>query len=125
MLFFMIRLLSGFFSGFLFMIWLPVSLPAKPGAALAQLLLSPGEFLAAAFAFSISFISFASCLKAGLEAGRRLGGRAASRFEAAAGIAALLVCFLGLFFMGFWKAFLLFIFSFLYGIISIDFYRKR
>jgi hypothetical protein len=121
----MIRLLTGFSSGCLFMIWLPVSLPAEPGAALAQLLLSPGEFLAAAFAFSISFLSFASCLKAGLESGRRFEDRSASGFAAAAGIGALLVCFLALFFMGFWKAFLLFIFSFLYGIISIDFYRKR
>ncbi|MEN8700812.1 hypothetical protein [Bacillus infantis] len=125
MLFFMIRLLSGFSSGCLFMIWLPVSFPAEPGAALAQLLLSPGEFLAAAFAFSISFMSFASCLNAVLESGRRFEGRSASGFAAVCGIGALLVCFLALFFMGFWKGFLLFIFSFLYGIISIDFYRKR
>ncbi|MCA1039774.1 hypothetical protein LCM00_09710 [Bacillus infantis] len=121
----MIRLLSGFSSGCLFMIWLPVSLPAEPGAALAQLLLSPGEFLAAAFAFSISFMSFASCLNAILESGRRFEGSSASGFAAVCGIGALLVCFLALFFMGFWKGFLLFIFSFLYGIISIDFYRKR
>lgn len=116
-----IQLLIGYICGFLFIMWIPIHLPNKLSDIIVEVVLNPVPFVASILAFFIGFLLHADLLKKGIEMmaismwrGKFL------KFE----ILFIFFVFLSFYLLSLqalWPAVIFFCFSFLYGMISLDY----
>lgn len=119
----MIPLLIGFLCGNLFIKLFPIVVPFELSELLLIFVLNPFEFLVAATVFMIGFLMNAVIMEEGIEQITLLLFRKKAEIYKIFLFLLLLISFSLLFITGFWQTMVLFCFSLLYGIISIDFKR--
>lgn len=118
----LVKLLLGFFSGFLFIKCVPFDPPFHPSDLIVEFLFNPLGFFGASVFFIIGFLLNADLIKETAEL--MLGLRKASFLERMLS-PLIMVSFVLLFFSGFWQTTVFFCFSLLYGIISLDFQKFK
>ncbi|WP_409301430.1 hypothetical protein [Peribacillus sp. SCS-155] len=115
-----VQLMLGGTAGYLYIEWMPVSPSLSLYGFVVSLILDPVHFFAAAVAFVIAFINLASLIKDGIK--KISAGLYTKRKDIIeVGICCLvLIIFFFLWKLGDLNTLLLFCFSIIYGIISVD-----
>jgi hypothetical protein len=117
----LIQLALGFICGCLFINWMPIQFPFVISDFFAEFVLEPLEFFAAAVAFFIGLVANGDLIREGVEKTAALMHKKnVSFFEMAVNYSVIL-SFIIMARYGFWQTIVLFSFSFIYGMISIDF----
>ncbi|WP_153122674.1 hypothetical protein [Peribacillus tepidiphilus] len=116
-----LKILIGSLCGFLFIKWFPISNSFQFETFLVELILHPLDYFMATFMFIIGFLCQASILKAGIE---EIGRIWTKKPFNPVNLFVLLLAIGSFFFLwryGKIQSYLFFCFSFIYGIISIDY----
>ncbi|KAF0816984.1 hypothetical protein [Cytobacillus sp. FSL R5-0377] len=122
----LLKLMTGFVGGILFIKFFPVSIPMGISDMIVIFVLEPAGFVLGMTFFLISFIANAEIIRTIIEwtAGicKNINSLKSNNALLAAVLILLLIgCFFTLSVLSPWEAFALFCFSAIYGIISLDF----
>ncbi|WP_174734041.1 hypothetical protein [Mesobacillus harenae] len=120
MLKYLIQLITGFVSGYLFIQWVPIPLPFVFSELVVEFVLDPLEFFAAALAFILGVTSLGSIIEDGFDHTVKFFKGKRTSFL---GVIVLVLTLIGFYFLfneGFWQTSIFFGFSCLYGMISVD-----
>lgn len=119
------QLISGFLCGLLFIEWFPMDFPANLTELFAACVLNPLHFFAASIVFIVGFLTNAELIGGGIvHTVEYIFSSKTGKLPIIFGFIFLFGFFV-LFLIGFWQTVMFFCFSFLYGIISIDFKELR
>lgn len=120
-----VQLMVGFLCGVLMIKWFPITFPINPSELFVSFVFHPLEFFAACIMFIIGFIMNGKIIKriamVLIEAVKQ---RNLPSLEICLGVV-LLVIQVFLLKEGFWQTLALLSFSFVYGMISIDFRKEK
>lgn len=117
-----VKLLAGYGCGFLFIVWVPIHLPNNLSTIIVELVLSPVQFIAATFAFLIGFVIHAELIRDGTQ--KLIYCLQNKKTVINIELLILLIVFVTFYILSkisLWPTVVFFCFSFLYGMISIDF----
>jgi hypothetical protein len=117
----MLQLLIGYICGYLYIMWIPIHLPNQLSEVIVEVVLNPVPFVASILAFFIGFLIHADILKKGIE--KMTISMWKGKFMKIE-ILFILSVFISLFLLSLqalWPALILFCFSFLYGMLSLDY----
>ncbi|MCM3708425.1 MULTISPECIES: hypothetical protein [Cytobacillus] len=122
----LLKLVTGFIGGILYIKFFPVSIPIGISDMIVIFVLEPSGFVLGMTFFFISFIANAEIIKMIIEwtAGGYKNIKALKEINAFLGTVLILLlmgCFFTLAVLSPWEALALFCFSAIYGIISLDF----
>ncbi|MDE3839432.1 hypothetical protein C0966_08700 [Bacillus methanolicus] len=118
----LIQLALGFICGYLYINWVPIHNPFVISDFFAEFVLEPLEFLVAAIVFLIGLIANGDLLREGIEKKTFafIRRKNVSIYELAVNYS-VIFSFIIMTRYGIWQTIVLFSFSFIYGMISIDF----
>ncbi|MBU8879126.1 hypothetical protein BGM26_09025 [Bacillus sp. FJAT-29790] len=120
-----LQLITGFLCGYLFIIWFPISFPAELSNMIVAVVLKPFEFFAAMLVFVVGFLTNAEIIREGIILTVNFFCfRKLSKLKLLMNCL-ILISFFVLFKLGFWETVVFFCFSFIYGIISLDFKKLK
>ncbi|EIJ78711.1 membrane protein [Bacillus methanolicus PB1] len=117
----LIQLGLGFICGYLFINWMPIQYPFLISDFFSEFVLDPLEFLVAAIAFLIGLIANGYLFREGIEKTFAFIRRKNVSFYEIAVNYSVIFSFLIMTRYGIWQTIVLFCFSLLYGMISIDY----
>lgn len=116
-----IQLFIGYICGFLYILWIPIHLPNPLSEIIVEIVLNPVPFVASILAFFIGFLIHADLIKKGIE--MMAIGLWSEKFVKIE-ILFIFFVFISLFLLSLlalWPALIFFCFSFLYGMLSLDY----
>ncbi|MFE8702646.1 hypothetical protein ACFYKX_18765 [Cytobacillus sp. FJAT-54145] len=120
-----IKLMIGFFCGYFYIKWMPISFPFTLSDLIVEYVLNPIEFFAATMVFFIGFIVNAELIRGGVEQTVLLIHKKKIQLVEFLTASFVLLSFIILFYTAIWQTLAFFSFSLIYGIISVDFKKLK